>query len=89
MLFRSIKKLTGEQNDLDEALKDLVKEIAQKQIALEAFQDERRNFEVRLKELKERKMEIETITDIEPTEFEITDNLDHIYQKIKFIKMIV
>ncbi len=78
-----IKKLTGEQNDLDESLKDLVKEIAQKQIALEALQDERRNFEVRLKELKERKMEVETITDIEPTEFETTDNLDHIYQKIR------
>jgi uncharacterized coiled-coil protein SlyX len=77
-----IKTLTAEKKELEEFLNSLVKEISQKQITLDKLQEEKRNFEVRVRELKERKIEVEAIN-LEPTEYETNDNLDYIFSKIQ------
>ena len=77
-----IKTLTLEKKELEGFLSLLVKEISQKQILFDKLQEEKRGFEVRVKELKGRKSEVEAI-DIEPTEYETNDNLDYIYSKIQ------
>ncbi len=77
-----IKTLTVEKKELEEFLNSLVKEISQKQITLDKLQEEKRNFEVRVRELKERKIEVEAIN-LEPTEYETNDNLDYIFSKIQ------
>ncbi|MGQ0827827.1 MAG: hypothetical protein ACT4ON_05480 [Bacteroidota bacterium] len=77
-----IKKLNAEKKELETLLNDLVKDISGKQISLEKFQEEKRNFEVRVIQLKERKAETEAI-EVEPTEYETNDNLDYIYSKIQ------
>jgi hypothetical protein len=77
-----IKKLNVEKKELEELLNTLVKDISQKQIILEKLQEEKRNFELRVKELKERKVQTEAI-EVEPTEYETNDNLDYIYSKIQ------
>ena len=76
-----IKKLNLEKKEVEEKLSTLVKEISEKEIMLEKLQEEKRNMENRVKELKERKLETETI-DVIPTEYETNDNLDYIYSKI-------
>ncbi len=81
-ITEDIKKLTGEKKELEEFLSDLVKEISQKQIMFDKLQEEKRGLEVRVKELKERKFEVEAIN-VEPTEYETNDNLDYIYSKIQ------
>lgn len=77
-----IKTLTLEKKELEGFLSSLVKEIAQKQILFDKLQEEKRGLEIRVKELKARKSEVEAI-DIEPTEYETNDNLDYIYSKIQ------
>ena len=77
-----IKTLSQEKKELEGFLSSLVKEIAQKQILFDKLQEEKRGFEVRVKELKARKSEVEAI-EIEPTEYETNDNLDYIYSKIQ------
>ncbi|MEI6489208.1 MAG: hypothetical protein WCP52_09610 [Bacteroidota bacterium] len=76
-----IKKLNLEKKEVEDKLSTLVKEISEKEIMLEKLQEEKRNMENRVKELKERKLETETI-DVIPTEYETNDNLDYIYSKI-------
>ncbi len=76
-----IKKLNLEKKEVEDKLSTLVKEISEKEIMLEKLQEEKRNMENRVKELKERKLETETI-DVIHTEYETNDNLDYIYSKI-------
>ena len=77
-----IKKMTADKKELEELLNDLVKEISSKQIMYDKLQEEKRGLEVRVKELKERKLEVEAIN-VQPTEYETNDNLDYIYSKIQ------
>ena len=77
-----IKKMTAEKKELEELLNDLVKEISSKQIMYDKLQEEKRGLEGRVKELKERKLEVEAIN-VEPTDYETNDNLDYIYSKIQ------
>lgn len=77
-----IKKLNQEKKELEELLNTLVKEISHKEITLEKLQEEKRNLELRVKVLKERKVETEAI-ELEPSEYETNDNLDYIYSKIQ------
>jgi hypothetical protein len=81
-IMDEIRHLTDEKKDLETHLNELVKEIATKQIMFDKLQEEKRNLELRVKELKDRKMEMEGI-DVEPVEYETNDNLDYIYSKIQ------
>ncbi len=77
-----IKTLTLEKKELEEFLSSLVKEISQKQIMFDKLQEEKRNLEGRVRELKERKIEVEAIN-LAPTDYETNDNLDYIFSKIQ------
>ena len=81
-ITEDLKRMNVEKKELEEHLNALVKEISEKQIMFDKLQEEKRSYETRMKLLKERKMEMESI-DIEPTEYETTDNLDYIYSKIQ------
>lgn len=77
-----IKTLTLEKKELEEFLSSLVKEISQKQIMFDKLQEEKRGLEGRVRELKERKIEVEAIN-LAPTDYETNDNLDYIFSKIQ------
>ncbi|MES2286352.1 MAG: hypothetical protein V4547_11740 [Bacteroidota bacterium] len=77
-----IKTLTLEKKELEEFLSSLVKEISQKQIMYDKLQEEKRGLEGRVRELKERKIEVEAIN-LAPTDYETNDNLDYIFSKIQ------
>lgn len=77
-----VKSLTLEKKELEEFLSSLVKEISQKQIMFDKLQEEKRGLEVRVKELKERKIEVESIN-LDPIDYETNDNLDYIFSKIQ------
>ncbi|MES2592038.1 MAG: hypothetical protein V4608_09150 [Bacteroidota bacterium] len=77
-----VRSLTLEKKELEEFLSSLVKEISQKQIMFDKLQEEKRGLEVRVKELKERKIEVESIN-LAPIEYETNDNLDYIFSKIQ------
>lgn len=77
-----VRSLTLEKKELEEFLSSLVKEISQKQIMFDKLQEEKRALEIRVKDLKERKIEVEAIN-LEPIEYETNDNLDYIYSKIQ------
>lgn len=77
-----IKTLTLEKKELEEFLSSLVKEISQKQIMFDKLQEEKRGLEGRVRELKERKIEVEAIN-LPPTDYETNDNLDYIFSKIQ------
>ena len=77
-----IKTLSLEKKELEEFLSSLVKEISQKQIMFDKLQEEKRGLEVRVRELKERKIEVESIN-LAPTDYETNDNLDYIFSKIQ------
>lgn len=81
-IVEEIKNLSEEKKELETHLNELVKEIATKQIMFEKLQEEKRGLESRVKELKDRKAEMEAL-DVEPTEYETNDNLDYIYSKIQ------
>ncbi len=81
-IVEEIKNFTEDKKELELHLNELVKEISGKQIMLDKLNEEKRNFETRIRELKERKFEIESI-DVEPSEYETNDNLDYIYSKIQ------
>ncbi|MCE9538588.1 MAG: hypothetical protein K8R85_05140 [Bacteroidetes bacterium] len=77
-----IKTLTLEKKELEDFLSSLVKEISQKQIMFDKLQEEKRGLEGRVRELKERKIEVEAIN-LAPTDYETNDNLDYIFSKIQ------
>ncbi|MDP1745045.1 MAG: hypothetical protein Q8L90_05670 [Bacteroidota bacterium] len=77
-----IKTLSLEKKELEEFLSSLVKEISQKQIMFDKLQEEKRGLEGRVRELKERKIEVEAIN-LAPTDYETNDNLDYIFSKIQ------
>jgi len=77
-----VKTLTLEKKELEEFLSSLVKEISQKQIMFDKLQEEKRGLESRVRELKERKIEVEAIN-LAPVDYETNDNLDYIFSKIQ------
>ena len=81
-ITNEVKNLSNEKKELEEFLNTLVKEISQKQIIFDKLQEEKRNIEIRVRELKDRKIEVESIN-LTVTEYETNDNLDYIYAKIQ------
>jgi DNA repair exonuclease SbcCD ATPase subunit len=83
-LGKTLREIKGEKEKFEDALRKLKKEINEKTLALETWKEEIRKSEERLIELKRRKQEIEMLGII-PTEFDTTESLDDIYQKIKLV----
>lgn len=81
-IVEELRAMNEEKKDLEMHLNELVKEISTKQIMFEKLQEEKRSLELRVKELKDRKTEMEDIN-VEPSEYETNDNLDYIYNKIQ------
>lgn len=81
-IVEELRAMNEEKKDLEMHLNELVKEISTKQIMFEKLQEEKRSLELRVKELKDRKAEIDDIN-ITPSEYETNDNLDYIYSKIQ------
>jgi flagellar biosynthesis chaperone FliJ len=83
-LGKVLREVKGEKEKLEDNLRKLKKEINEKTLALETWREDIRKSEERLIELKRRKHEIEMLG-IVPTEFDSTESLDDIYQKIKLV----
>lgn len=81
-LGTELRAMKNERDRLEDDLKKLKKEIAEKTNLLDALREETRKSEERIVELKLRKQEIEQFG-IVPTEYETTESLDEIYAKIR------
>lgn len=81
-LGTELRAMKNERDRLEDDLKKLKKDIAEKTNLLDTLREETRKTEERIIELKKRKQEIE-LFGITPTEYETTESLDEIYQKIK------
>lgn len=81
-LGTELRAMKNERDRLEDDLKKLKKEIAEKSTLLDTLREDTRKNEERIIELKKRKQEIEMFG-ITPTEFETTESLDEIYAKIR------
>lgn len=81
-LGTELRAIKNDRDALEDDLKKLKKEIAEKTNLLDSLREETRKNEERIIELKKRKQEIEMFG-ITPTEYETTESLDEIYAKIR------
>ncbi|MFY8138739.1 MAG: hypothetical protein ACOVMR_11570, partial [Flavobacteriales bacterium] len=81
-LGTELRAMKNERDRLEDDLKKLKKEIAEKSTLLDTLREDTRKNEERIIELKKRKQEIEMFG-ITPTEYETTESLDEIYAKIR------
>jgi DNA repair exonuclease SbcCD ATPase subunit len=81
-LGKELRVMKAEKDKIEEDLNKLKKEISEKTLLLESLREETRRNEERIIELKKRKQEIESFG-ITPTEYETTESLDEIYNKIR------
>ncbi|MFY7970380.1 MAG: hypothetical protein ACOVOO_00475 [Flavobacteriales bacterium] len=81
-LGKELRVMKAEKDKIEEDLSKLKKEISEKTLLLESLREETRRNEERIIELKKRKQEIESFG-ITPTEYETTESLDEIYNKIR------
>lgn len=81
-LGTELRAMKNERDRLEDELKKLKKDIAEKTNLLDALREDTRKTEDRIIELKLRKQEIEQFG-ITPTVYETTESLDEIYAKIR------
>jgi hypothetical protein len=81
-LGKELRVMKAERDKVEEDLSKLKKEISEKTLLLDSLREETRRNEERIIELKKRKQEIESFG-ITSTEYETTETLDEIYQKIR------
>lgn len=82
LLGTDLRNLKTEKDTLETELSKLKKEITEKSMLLDSLKDDTRKAEDRLITLRSRKQEIESFG-ITPTEFETTETLDEIFDKIQ------
>lgn len=80
-LGTELRNIKAEKEKLEDELSKLKKEIAEKSVLLETLREDTRKSEDRLILLRSRKQEIEQFG-ITPTEYETTETLDEIFEKI-------
>jgi hypothetical protein len=80
-LGTELRNIKGEKEKLEDELIKLKKDIAEKSVLLDTLREDTRKSEDRLIQLRARKQEIEHFG-ITPTEFETTETLDEIFEKI-------
>ncbi len=78
----TVKALQSEKTEIEKEIDTLKREIHRKDESLENKKMERRNFDVRMKSIKENKQELDNLG-IQTMEFETSDSLEQLYGKIK------
>lgn len=81
-ITEDLKNLKKDKEQSERNLKSLVQEITRQTTSLEVLKDEKVKLEKRIDELHQKKEELEQI-DVDALEFETSESLDELYNKIR------